>query len=36
MVDLKERFQALDQVPAPNLERVIELREVEASPARSV
>ena len=26
MVDLKERFQALDQVPAPNLERVIELR----------
>src|SRR2546430_11284895 len=26
MVDLKERFQALDQVPAPDLGRVIELR----------
>src|SRR5229473_6187133 len=26
MVDLKERFQALDQVPAPDLGRMIELR----------
>ena len=26
MLDLKERFQALDQVPAPDLRRVIELR----------
>ena len=26
MLDLKERFQALDQVPAPDLGRVIDLR----------